>query len=248
MLRNLIEAPMIDVELHNRDFSLRFFNKFDDRARLFEEDIRKQSLPTYEVKDEKGITRQLMWPNLSYWQSYRHLDHSHRPFFVLQAIDRITGLLHQIAISVEVSKVSLFQNGVVQKWIPLGPMQHPDRLRKLLSWLIHFCHQHTKVMSLRLQPYLPGDEPLNISKDILSSLRFESINPTAYTETRFVDLRPDVSEILGLFNANGRVKLRIKDKHAEEASVQDILDATTAPFLQKALTESFLRSAKKECH
>ena len=239
---------MIDVELYNGDFSFRFFDKFDDRARSFEEDVRNQNSQTYEVTDAEGITRHLTWPNLSYWQSYRHLDHSHRPFFVLQATDRMTGILHQISVTVEVSKVSIFQNGIAQKWIPLGISHHPERHQKLLSWLIHFCHRYTKVMNLRLQPYLPGDELLNSAKNILNSLRFTSTAPTSYTQTRFVDLRPEVSDILALFNANGRVKLRIKDKHAEEASVQDISDSSTAPFLQKALNESFLRSAKRECH
>ncbi|MFM6928345.1 MAG: hypothetical protein ACKOX6_07765 [Bdellovibrio sp.] len=239
---------MVDIEIYNSDFSLRFFNTFDDRARSFEEEVKNQHSHGYQVIDKEGTVRHLTWPNLSYWQSYRHLDHSHRPFFVLQATDRVTEVLHQIAITVEVSRVSLFQNGIVQKWIPVGLIHHPERHRLLLNWLIHFCRRHTQVMNLRLQPYLPGEEHLRVAKDILNSLRFTSISPTSYTQTRFVDLRPEVSDILALFNANGRVKLRIKDKYAEEASVKDISDETTTPFLQKALNESFLRSAKKECH
>ena len=55
--------------------------------------------------------------------------------------------------------------------------------------------------------------------NVLNSLRFTYTAPTSYTQTRFIDLRPEVSDILALFNANGRVKLRIKDKHNNDVSI-----------------------------
>lgn len=237
----------MNIELHNVDFSLRFFDKFDDRARSFEERVKGQLKQCYDVQDSHGTTRNMPWPNLSYWQSYRYLDHCHHPYYVLQATDHFTGIQHQIAVTVEVSKISLFQNGIVQKWIPINLIHDQDRHQKLVQWLIHLCRRHTKIMNLRLQPYLPGDSLLHIAQSTIRPLSFSPISPTSYTHTRVVDLRPSVEEILAQFNANGRVKLRIKDKYAEEARVNEISDVTTTPYLQKALNESYLRSAKKEC-
>lgn len=239
----------VDVEFKKGDLDFRFCDQFDQRAREFEAKVRAGNSLQCTVTDESGTIREINWPNLSFWQSHRYLDHQRGPFYVLQMHNQKTDAHYQIAIRVEISKVSLFQRGIVQKWVlPNLSKASINDQQELVAQLINCCQRYTTLMSIRIQPYMPGRKILANVHEILLQQKFNEVRPEAYIKTRFIDLRPPVAEMLDSFSSNGRVRLKIKDKFAEEARVQNVTEVSAIPFLQKALDDSFMRSVNKNCH
>lgn len=238
----------INLKFQNDDYVFRFCDFFDHESRAFEDELRNKSLSNYLLSDDSGIFREISWPNISYWQSYRYLEHQLNPFYVLQMTNQKTGRLYQIAIQIEVSKISLFQSGNSQKWIMDASVTSFDDQKMLIKQLLVFCKSYTRLMSLRIQHYMPGSEHIELADKLLSQFNFKEITPRSYIKTRMFDLRPSVEIIRNSFSANGRARLKIKQKDVEEIEVRGIYSKETIPYLQKALNDSFYRSIKQSCY
>lgn len=246
MLINNSQSSFIDIELKSGDSTFRFCNFFDLRSRNFEEEkIRSKESKHYIINDDEGQEKNLEWPSLSYWQSYHYLDYQNDPYYFLQMSNNKTNKHYQIAIISEVSKISYFKIGTIHKWIvDIDSLKNQE---ECMEKLIFFCKRYTGLMSLRIQPYMPGEKSLESIPEILSPLGFNQVKPKAYTKTRMIDLRPSVEEMLNSYSTNGRARLKIKDKDKEEAFVKEVSKLKEVPSLQKALNESYQRSSNQLC-
>lgn len=248
MLVNNSRSALIDVELKTAEFSFRFCNFFDSKSREFEEKkIRSQDSKQFFITDDDGDEKIMSWPPISYWQSYHYLDYQNAPYYFLQMSDLRTDSHYQISITTEVSKISLFQVGTIHKWIMDTENNSIINQKEFIQKLIFFCKRYTSLMSLRIQPYMPGEESLIKTHQLLSPLGFNSVLPKAYIKTRIIDLRPSVEDMLKSHSANGRARIKIKEKNQEDAFVKDVSKTKETSYLQKALNESYLRSANQLC-
>lgn len=246
MLIDKKDQKLINIKVQRDEYHFRFCNFIDQDAMDFEElKIRKKPNRQFILYDESNIEREISWPNLTYWQSYHYYSHQAEPFYLMQMSNLKTDRHYQVAIKIEVSKISLFSIGTIEKWIfNQMPESHQD-LDELMNQLILFLKSNTSVMSLRAQLYMPGAKTLEQFHQILSPKGFVDIGPTSYTKTRIIDLRPSVNEMLNAFSANGRARLKIKEKELENVEVKEICEMTAIPFLQEALDASFLRSVEQ---
>jgi hypothetical protein len=237
----------IDIETQTNEHHFRFCNFFDQRSKELEEKIQLQPTQNYELVDDTGFSREMQWPNLSFWQSYRYLEYQNTPFYLLQMSNLQNDSHYQMAIQVEVSKIPLFQIGTISKWVMTTNAISQRDQNLLINKLLHFCQQHTNLMGLRIQAYMPGNECIGKIYNLLLSKGFNDTNPKSYTMTRMIDLRPPVNELLSSFSANGRARLKIKEKDLEKVEIKKIDNPETIPSLQKALNASFQRSAQTDC-
>jgi hypothetical protein len=238
----------IDYQTQTGEYWFRFCNFFDNKSREFEDKIHNSTEQTYSVLDSSGISRDISWPQLPFWQSYHYFDHldpDSKPFYLLQMSNLENNFHYQIVIQVEVSKMSLFRIGIVPKWIMNTQNKSTKDQDVLIGELICFCRHYTKLMSLRIRPYMPGNELVDKTYDRLSAHGFHEVSASAYTQTRVIDLRPSVKEILDTFSANGRARLKIKNKDTDKIEINKISNTATIPFLKKALNDSFLRSVNR---
>lgn len=239
---------LIKLEIQKDDYTFNFCNYFDEETRDFEENkIRSSPNHNFLVCDDGDISREISWPNLSYWQSYRFLDNQKNPYYFLQMSNRRTNSHYQVVINVEVSKIELFKTGTIHRWIMATNEDALADQLELMNQLKYFCKHHAGLMSLRIQPYMPGKKSLESTYDLLSPLGFSDVRPKSYTKTRMIDLRPSVEEMLSSFSANGRARLKIKPKEADNVEVKEIFDLAAIPFLQEALNASYKRSIDKAC-
>lgn len=250
MLIKKKQKKLIDIETYRGVYSFRFTNFFDSRSRELEEKIRQNASSVHSIVDDSGVRRELTWPHLSFWQSYHYLDQLNNetaPFYLLQMSNSENKCYYQVVIQSEVSKISLFQVGTLKKWIPTTDPKSLQDQEQLIKELISFCISYTNLMTLRMEPYLPGKECIEKTYNMLFSLGFCDVSPKSYIKTRMLDLRPTVDEMLSFFSANGRARLKIKTKDLNEVEIKEINDVATIPFLQDALDSSFLRSINKHC-
>jgi hypothetical protein len=236
------------IEERRGDLSFRFSNSFNKTSRDFEDNyIRLKSSEYIIFTDDSNNSRDISWPNLSHWQSYHFLDNQNKPFYLLQMRNERTSDCYQIVIHVEISRLGLFWSGNVLQWIMKSDESSLSDQYELIKQLMYFCKRHTKLMSMRIQPYMPGIKKLDSSQELLSQLGFIEVAPLSNIKTRMIDLRPSIEEILSSFSANGRARLKIKSKDTDKIEIKEISDVTKIPFLQNALNDSFKRSIKKEC-
>lgn len=239
---------IINLEIKRGHYQFRFFNFFDQKAKDFEDqNIRRNNHQPFFIQDEDQIRREIPWTDLTYWQSYHYHAFQDAPFYVLQMSNTATDKHYQLAIQVEISKISLFQIGTIEKWVANTLEESYLDLNELINQLLYFIKKHTPLMSIRIQPYMPGNALLEKVCNLLALKGFNEICPKSYTKTRMIDLRPSISDILNAFSANGRARLKIKDKELEKVEVKEIFEASTIPHLQNALDDSYKRSVEKEC-
>lgn len=240
------DQKLINLKTQRDEYHFRFCNYIDQNAMDFEElKVRKMPNRQVSIYDESNIEREISWPNLTYWQSYHYYSHQIEPFYLMQMSNLKTDRHYQIAIKIEVSKISLFSIGTIEKWTFDQTPERQQDLNELTSQLILFLKNNTSVMSLRVQPYMPGAKYLQQFHQILSPKGFIDIGPRSYTKTRMIDLRPTVAEMLNAFSANGRARLKIKEKELKNVEVKEIYEMTAIPFLQEALDASFQRSVEQ---
>lgn len=238
----------LSIKFQQGDLSFYFSDSFNNESRSFEEN-KIQSMPpqNFSLIDDSGNMRNISWPKLSHWQSYHFFDNQKMPFYFLQMTNERTNRHYQIIIRVETSRIGFFQKGIIQQWILNTDEDSLIDQQELIKQLLSFCRLHTNLMSVRIQPYMPGIDSLEATHQLLSQFGFIEVDPLSNTKTRMIDLRPSVEDILSSFSANGRARLKIKTKDQEVAEVKEINTVATIPFLQDALNASFKRSIKKEC-
>lgn len=246
MITSKFSKDKIDVELERGHLHFRFCNVVDQKLKDFEDQrIRSKPLEIISIHDDTH--RDISWPNISYWQSYQFIENQDSPFYFLQMSNNKVQTYYQLAITIEVSKIAFFQIGTIHKWIMSTNESSVNDQAELFKQLTLFCHSYTKLMSLRVQPYMPGETSLSLASNLLSLLGFVDAAPKSYIKTRMIDLRPSLEELLSSFSANGRARLKIKARDLDQVAVKEINNPKVIPFLQKALNASFKRSVSKNC-
>jgi hypothetical protein len=209
----------------------RFFDRFDDEARRFEDRLRSGSM----------LVESIPWPRISFWQGYRHLESIANRFFVLQMRSKDSGKSYQMAVVERASRFSFFKTGAVPYWIPSPePESFPDQA-ELLRSLRRLLLEHTPLMSVRVHSYIADDTALDAAEKLLGEAGFEPCEREAPEKTRILDLRPPIEEVLSRFPSKTRTKLKVKKP--EEVRVEPLGSRERIPELQAALNDSFHRSA-----
>lgn len=239
---------IFEIQTKRGDYLFRFANSFSEVSKEFEDNrIRGKAFENIFFTDDGNTLRSVSWPNLSFWQSYHYLNNQNVKFYLLQMSNVQTNCHYQIAIRVDESRFSLFKTGTIQQWIMKTDEKCLIDQYELITQLLYFCKLHTKLMSVRIQPYMPGVKTLKSTYNLLSKIGFVDSPPLSITKTRMIDLRPSIEEIRSSFSANGRARLKIKSKDDDVVEIKEFFNIETIPFLQKALNASFNRSIKKEC-
>jgi hypothetical protein len=239
---------IFEVQVRRGDLNFRFSNSFSKTSKDFEDNqIRSKGHEEISFIDDSNISRSALWPNISHWQSYRFINNQNKEFYLLQMSNERTNCHYQIVIRVETSRLALFKTGIIQQWIMKTDEDSSIDQYDLIKELMHLCKNHTKLMSVRMQPYMPGTKKLESVHKLLSELGFIEVGPVSNIKTRMIDLRPSIEDLLSSFSANGRARLKIKSKDIDKVEVKEICNVATIPFLQNALNASFKRSIKKEC-
>ncbi len=221
------------IRLWDGKYRCRFFDRFDDEARRFEDRLRL----------EQTVVESIPWPRISFWQGYRHLQSAAKPYFVLQMTREDSPRSYQIAVIEHASRIPFFKSGTAPYWIPaLDPESARDQA-ELLKSLRLLCLGHTSLMTLRVHAYVPGEPALNAAEKLLRESGFEACAAQAPAKTRIIDLRPSVEEVLSRFPAKTRALLKIKKP---EALRVDELRREQIPELQAALNDSFGRSTAQQ--
>ena len=155
-------SKVFSIEECSGDYLLRFTNAFDLKAKFFEVE-KIQTNPTFKIDaiDEEGLTRQLPWTRISFWQSADYLTNQPMPYYVLQMSNQKSNRHYQIALKVETSKFPLFSIGVVEKWTTEISPETKSDIDALMNHLIRFVKDNTPLMCLKISCYLPGDKQLN---------------------------------------------------------------------------------------
>lgn len=237
-----------EIQMKRGDLNFRFSDSFNKAAKDFEDNqIRSKTCESISFIDEANISRSVLWPNISHWQSYHFLSNQKKEFYLLQMSNERTNCHYQVVVRVETSRIALFKTGIIHQWIMKTDEDSLIDQYYLIKELMHLCKLHTKLISVRVQPYMPGTETLESAHKLLSPLGFIEVGPISNIKTRMIDLRPSIEEILSSFSANGRARLKIKSKDADKVEVKEICNVATIPSLQNALNASFKRSIKKEC-
>jgi hypothetical protein len=97
------------IERRTAKARLRFFDRFDEEARRFEDRLRAGASPVESIP----------WPRVSFWQGYRHLESTSKRFYVLQMLRSDSDRAYQIAVVEGASRIPWFKTGAVPYWIPL---------------------------------------------------------------------------------------------------------------------------------
>jgi len=218
------------IRFQTEEYQCRFFDRFDQEAREFEDKLRV----------EHSIVDSLPWPRISFYQSYKHLQTISDRYFVLQMGRRDSARAYQIAVIERASRLPLFRTGIIPYWIPA---LEPEALRdqaELLKTMGELCLRHTSLMSLRMHCYLPGDNALGAAEKLLRDRGFEACDRQAPAKTRIIDLRPSMAEVLAELPTQVRTKVKIKKP--EEMSLGLLSSREQIPALQSALKDSFQRS------
>lgn len=245
---NMHKVIPLDLSFTHGVRHFRFSNFFDQKAKEFEDQkIRKQTNSFVTIEDNDQNSYEIAWPHISYWQSYRYFVHQHEPFYFLQMTNLQTNRYYQVVVRIEVSSISHFKIGIIEKWAITPCPESMDDLDALLTQLQHYTKRHTGIMSLRIMPYLPGTTPLRNMHHLLRQKGFLETTPTSYTKTRMINLLPSTEDLLKSFSANGRARLKIKEKDKDIVEIKKVNDPIHIPHLQKALNASFKRSANKDC-
>jgi hypothetical protein len=189
------------------------------------------------VLDSEGSERKAGWPRLSYYQSHAFLENSKEPFFLLQTANKKSGQKTQFVVQIEASRVSQFQRGVVKQFIP---NEDGKDLFETFDLLAKLCRKHTKLMDLRLQPYVFGENSLASFQKTASLAGYLPSSPLGIVNTRFVDLHPSIEQISASLSTKVRTKLKIKKP--EDCEVRKITDLNAIPYLEGALNAAFARS------
>lgn len=206
----------------------RFFDRFDEPARRFEDELRAVAMSV-------GA---LPWPRLSHPQSYRHLDGAAEKFFVLQM--QGARARFQICVVEHASRLPWFKTGIAPYWIPAAEPEAREDQEELLGTLRELCRTRTSLMSVRAHAYTPGDEALAAAQALLARAGFTPCEPQAPERTRLVDLAPPLAELLASFPGKTRRWLTIQDPAAARAA--ELSDRRLIPALRAALDDSFSRS------
>lgn len=231
----------IETNFQIDDYQFRFCNFFDDDSKHFEDQlIKKQTVIKHVVTDEEGNDHLIKWPKITFWQSHRYITKSENPFFVLQMSNTRTQRHYQVLVQVEVSKINFFKQGIVRRWaMSVDQDSLADQLI-LLEQLKILCFQKTDLMTLKIQPYVPGDIALSQAIKIATLTGFRRCAPTTYEKSRFVNLQNDIKDTFQLISPRKRTQLRIKSE--DQFSINKINDTSAIPSLQKALHQSYQRS------
>lgn len=235
----------VDIRTKSGIYSFRFSNFFDQEAKDFE-DLRIRKKVTSQTNDECKEW-QIAWPQVSYWQSYRYFIHQNNPFYFLQMTNSQQNRDYQLVVRMEVSSLSIFKIGIIEKWAinPTAEIMHD--LNTLLDQLHYFIEKYTDIMSLRYIPYLPGGDSINMIHQLFCQKGLKETTPTSYTKTRMINLLPGHEELLKSFSANGRARLKIKENDKGKIEIKEVRDGSLIPHLQNALNASYKRSADKKC-
>lgn len=232
----------IDIRKTCGDYTFRFTNFFDEEAKDFEDcKVKTQSSSEFIVSDEEGHTHQMIWPVLTFWQSHHFNSEFDLPFYVLQMSNTKTKKYYQTVISVEVSKISLFKNGIIRQWTFREDHDSLLDQKIFLEFLINSTYKYTDLMTLRIQPYVPGNEAIKKAVPLVQNFGFKKCTPMSYEKSRFVDLRNDLEETFKLIAPRKRTQLRMKREG--KFAIHPIHDKSCIPHLEKALSQSFMRSA-----
>jgi hypothetical protein len=219
------------IELRTEKYCARFFDRFDDDARRFEDRLR----------GDAPLAASAPWPRISFWQGYRHLQSLSRRYFVLQLARADSRRAYQVAVVEHASRIVLFRSGVASHWIPsLEPGAHREQV-ELMTLLRALCRERTALMSLRVHCYVPGEAALDGAESVLRESGFEACDRQFPARTRIVDLRPPIEEILARFPTKTRTKLKLKKP--EEVRIRELALREHIPALRSALDDSFRRSA-----
>lgn len=243
-----MNEDQIDVRKIVGNNHFRFCNFFDQESRDFEDKISNSRLRFHTLIDDSGMTREVEWPNISFWQSYKYLsnlDQSYEKFYVLQLHNTFNNHYYQIALRLEISRISFFQFGEIQKWIVALSDESVEDQKNLIRELILLLKTHTIVSSLRIQVYMPGDFAIKLVTDLLQSVSFNPVQERSYSKTRLFDLRDSTDNILKKFSSNGRARLKIKEKDSCRIVLNEIREINSIPHLQKALSDSYSRTLGK---
>jgi len=224
------------IRVQTEGYRFRFFDRFDDEARQFEDRLRS----------EPAVVASIPWPRLAFWQGYRHLQTTSDRFFVLQMTRADSDRSYQVAVVERASMFPFFKSGLVPYWIPrLEPESLPEQA-ELLSCLKGLCLKHTSVMSLRVHAYVPGAAALDVAERLLRENGFENCDRHSPARTRILDLRPPIEDILAQFPKKTRTLLQTK--RPDEVRVKELARREQIPELQSALDDSFHRSVAKSFH
>lgn len=248
MLIGKSAEKIIQLDYTKAQYHFRFTNSINQQVISFEEtNIRQRPNQQLVIRDEDDEERELTWPSLSYWQSYRYYQEQSGPYYIYQVTSLKNQKHYQFIINQEKSKFSFFGQGVIEKWVLNLHYDSQEDLIVCMTELIHLLKNQTQLMSLRVKPYMPGLKSLNLIEQFLSPIGFFNVSARSYEKTRLMDLRPETSLILNSFSANGRARLKIKTKDCELVEVKEINSHQAIPHLQKALDESYFRSVQKGC-
>ncbi|MFI5348842.1 MAG: hypothetical protein ACHQ2Z_04810 [Elusimicrobiota bacterium] len=218
------------IHLRDEKYECRFFDRFDDEARRFEDRLRSEPM----------VVESIPWPRISFWQGYRHLESLSKKYVVVQMARKDSNRTYQLAAVEEASRIPSFSAGSIPYWIPSVEAESLSDQAQLLEIMRGLCLEHTSFMSLRAHAYVPGDPALNAAEKILRQSGFQACGRRFPARTRIIDLRPSIEEIFAEFPSKIRTKLRIKKP--EEIRVEDLRSRGQIPDLQAALNDSFLRS------
>lgn len=235
----------IDIRMKSGIYSFRFSNFFDDEAKKYEEQRIRNRVTSLTSDESKEWQKQ--WPVLSYWQSYRYYVHQDNPYYFLQMSNSKNNRDYQIVVKMEVSSLSVFKIGIIEKW-SINPSEEIMHDLNMLLDQLHYCiDKYTDIMSLRYVLYLPGTDSIRTIQQLLRQKGLTEAAPTSYTQTRMMNLLPSNEDLLKSFSANGRARLKIKEHDKEKIEIKEVHEHSLIPHLQNALNASYKRSADKKC-
>ncbi|MDO9181214.1 MAG: hypothetical protein Q7U04_02340, partial [Bacteriovorax sp.] len=178
------------------DFEIYFSSNFGLENKTFEDLLRFQNTSTTEASDDQYIKHQITWPKLTFWNSYLYAEEQDNPFYLFQFSNEQKDLSFQLIVYVETSRVFGFKQGVIRQWSISPELLASGQLAKIIEAINDILQKNTPLISLRLQPYMPGIEVINKLKSIFLKLGLKKISAIAPEQTRFMDLRLSINDIL----------------------------------------------------
>jgi lipid II:glycine glycyltransferase (peptidoglycan interpeptide bridge formation enzyme) len=221
---------MMRIDFQAAGYRFRFFDRFDEETRRFEEGLRSGH----------SHVESIPWPRISFWQGYRHLQSLSGRYFVLQMLREDSNRAYQIAAIEHPSRIRSFTRGLITHWIPACEPEASLDQAELLRRMTELCRRHTSLMSLRVHCYVPGDSALDAAERLLEEQGFEPCQRQTPAKTRIIDLRPSLEEILSQFSKKTRPKLRIRKP--EEVWIAELTSREHIPALQTAVNDAFQRT------
>ena len=215
-------------------YRLRFFDRFDEETRRFEDDLRSGHT----------LVGPIPWPRISFWQGYRHLQSLSGRYFVLQMLRDDSERAYQMAVIERPSSLPSFKRGVISHWIPALEPEATGDQAELLKRMTELCRERTSLMSLHVHSYIPGDSALDAAEKLLQEHGFEACHPQMPAKTRIIDLRPPLEELFAQFSRKTRPKLKIKK--TEEVRIAELKSREQIPALHAASNDAFHRTTAQE--